>query len=242
MKKYFALLSVTIFLLSCKNEVKDNTRPVIETFSVIGAPIVGGSLTVSSLISDDQALGSYKVTLYDDFGFTADSIDETARLSHTGVYDFTEDLLTHLINEAISIPSNTSAGPYKISLEVLDKKGNQATKIIEETEIINSIDQPTISITFPANDTTFSGSDTLNIAGTLTDNVALGSIYFELSNSTGFYYTLNYDSVYSTSWDPAINGNAKIPFSSNTGSFDLLIEVTDTTGNMKRQTTSFTKN
>lgn len=240
---FFAIVGLSVFIGSCDKKNNDITRPVIETFDVYGLnPQVGGNINLGSLISDEQGLSSYKVTVYNDFGYTADTIEDTERLSFTNVVSFDQLITTHLVNQRVNFLANNSAGPYKISLEVVDNGGNESAKRTKSFELLNPSDQPQVTLNFPTEDTIFSGTDTLAIQGILTDNAVVKKATFALSNKDGYSYSTTVDSIYTASWDIANDGVIKLPFSSNTGMFDLTINVQDTSGNMKRVTTSFTKN
>lgn len=235
---------LTILTIGCVKQNQDNTKPSIDSFELYNVdPNVGGNFYLISIISDDKLLGSYKIEVYDDFGFEADSIEETTRLSLNNVITLPENIKVHSISETIAVPGTTSAGPYKISLEVLDAKGNLSSKQTKRFEVLNPSDQPSITLTFPKNDTTYNGgNDTLYVQGSIMDNAAIKSATFKIAHTNGYTTSLSANSILQSSWDISNDGEIKLPLNANTGKFTLVIEATDTSGNMKRSTTSFTKN
>jgi hypothetical protein len=246
MKFNILVLFVSVLLLnSCEKSVNDNEKPEIITFSLnTNNAIPGGQISLNANIADNNLLKSYKITVVDEFGFTADSIEETIRLTDLTVNLIENQVLYTINNYSLPISLNTSAGPYLFKLSVLDDKGNESIEKIENFEIINSIDQPTVSLTEPTNSSIYNQGDTIYLAGLIQDNIALQEIKFECSNDNSLFFSEQFlfDTVLITNFNVSTDGNAKIPLPLFTGNYTLMTNIKDTTGNFKASFITFSVN
>ena len=99
---------MAIGLFSC-NQDDDTNSPSVESMLVNGIDqlgtlvlLAGNDLTISTTVTEDIELSSYRIQVVADFTASAPfSYDQTTNASGT----------TASINETISIPANTTAGP-----------------------------------------------------------------------------------------------------------------------------------
>lgn len=245
MKNFLLYIILLLIVISCKKTINDSEKPKVITFFInTTAATPGGQITLQADISDNNLLKSYKISVIDNFGFTADSIEETVRLSDVLVKEIDNRQLYTINDYSLPIPLNTSAGPYTIKLSVLDEKGNESIEKTQSFEITNTPNQPTINITNPTSSSSYNQGDTIYMAGNTQDNVALRNVKIQCSNTTSTFYNTTFilDTVLNTSFDFSTDGNIKIPLPAVTGSYTLQTSTTDTVGNLKVVTTNFTVN
>lgn len=243
--KHLFLLIIVVSTISCKKEINDKEIPTINSFSLnTTTPSVGSQLIINADISDNNLLSSYKITVLDDFGFTADSIEETTRLSHVAVTAIDNNSNHTISNSTIDIPSNTSSGPHVVKLAVLDTKGNENSEEEIYFDVINSIDGPTVSITEPTTSSTYNQGDTIFVAGLIQDNVAIEEIKLETSNLNGTFSTeiFSFDTTIVTSFNIVTDGNVQISIPSLSGDYTLKTSVKDTVGNFNTNYINFIVN
>jgi hypothetical protein len=243
--KHLLALIIVIAFVSCKKEVNDDEKPeIITTFLSTSTPQVGTQLKFSADISDNYLIGSYKIYVVDNFGFTADSIEETNRLWHLSVTEIENQNVHTINNYTINIPTTASAGPYSLTLTVLDSKGNESAKKELYFEVINNTNQPTISIIEPVVSSVYNQGDTIYVGGTIQDDIAIEEISFNANNSNGTFFnqSIYYDTIITTSFDVVTDGNIKIALPAVSGDYSLTTSVKDTVGNFKIKTTNFTVN
>ncbi len=243
--KHTRALITLLFLgvLSCKKEVKDNIKPVISSIAISSTPATGTTVNIIASVSDDISLGTYKITIVDDFGFDADSIEDTKRFTYTYVGEI-EDETSFNISIPLTIDANIAAGPYILNMSLIDRKGNQAESKILDFEIINSADQPTLSISNPVQNSNYNINDSIVLTGIITDDKAIQSIEFNTTTPNGLYDTqlFQFDIVVIDTWNIQADGDVKIYLPSTIGDYELETEVRDTSGNMKRETINFLVN
>ncbi len=205
MKNYFFLFG---FLLAaatgCKKE-QDTTAPTFEIVSltpdattalVCGAssdnviPIIGGNpLAINFRLTDDTELGQYKIDIHDDFDCHGHEGERTTMPDIWELVDVVDISGTdESVSRALDVPAEVRAGDYHFQISVLDAAGNINTNTpIYTLRIQNPSDlvAPTLTRTAPAdNDFSLSRGTTMQVAGSLGDNLSLDGATLELSYET----------------------------------------------------------
>lgn len=247
----FIALACSLVFASCNTNEDDTNSPVVTAFQVNGLSfgtieiLAGNNILVTALITEDIAMDSYRVRVVADFtpvSGTPFSFDQT---SNSGS-------LTTTVNETIAVPASAIAGPYKVILTATDAAGRES-----EMKIAFAITSPTqadINLTSPTPNFTVAFTDTIVLVGTVTDDVDIVSIAIvaEPAQQSGglvaaggpFYdgaFNLNGSS--DTTWDFAEVQNSAayviVPSGITTGSYQLEIRATDSSGNVAIETVPF---
>jgi len=214
-KIFIAVLCFIAVLSACKKDKDVVIAP--PTISGLEVGIYNGKVGyVGSdlhLAADIEAAGKIKtieVEIHKENG---------AGWEFTKVYDEFAGLLNTEFHKHVDIPSTAQTGEYHLHLKVTDMKGNQ-TEVESELELqVNTDTQaPTITVTTaPTANQPFNLGQSINISGTITDNVAVGGYLVALvrsgtpvSNSTVIIMDLKYfQDQKQVSFNSSINAGAQ---------------------------------
>jgi len=184
--------------------MSDDTDTKITSFLIEGDTIytaaVPTTVNFSYSASDNGGLGEFRFDISDDFSGL-----ELASGGSNYMFSFTGSLSGSTASTGLTLDifDSATAGPYKVTFDVIDAIGNSA----EQAEVDLILTNPVMSvITLLSYTDTLSPDDTLFLTGTIDDLDLLGieGINITLIDPSNVnYYTVNYD--YSdttvTTWD-----------------------------------------
>ncbi len=160
MKKHLFLgiiIALTVILISCENQVKDTTPPIISEAEFLPADCdiyyVGETLLVHFVCSDDSELGNYNIEIHSNFDHHThgtsgvDCDEETDEEQHhedeehnhedvEGAWVYNQDFTissgqtSAVIDLAIPIPDDAVEGDYHFMLRLTDRAGWQSIKAV----------------------------------------------------------------------------------------------------------------
>ena len=234
----FLSIVIAFILLSCK---KDITPPVIgeialnqhEDTLLINLD-TNTKVYIECLIEDDADLSQLRL-------FSANIISgvpSDSSIFQNFVYSMNKgiDSNPYFLMDSINIGSNTCTGLYSIDLSAIDTEGNEGHGD-EFVLWVFSSEAPSTNISSPdfAN-MAYAAGDTIYFQGTITDNIALKNIYFNLYDQDGLSIAsneYNYSDTIIPSWDYT-NNNAQIqlPTVMETGHYLMRIRIIDNDGNL----------
>ncbi len=134
------LLAVFAFI-SCENQLGDTTKPQIDLIAPADGDTLfaGDHIHFSMEVSDDVALGSYKVEIHNNFdGHTHDHVSpmhdhEEEPFAFNRVWsDIADKRNAHVHHHEIEIPSDVALGDYHFIVYCSDKAGN-------ETQVVSNV-------------------------------------------------------------------------------------------------------
>lgn len=238
----FLFLGISAVFMACSKD-EDENEPTIDFVNINGqasdiAINAGDDFVVLAQFTDDVELGECRVEVYNLF-----KTNEV--LSYLKIYELAGVTATQ--EWTIEMLDTTSSGPYMLELRLLDAAGNEADTFELNFEILQST-QPVISLTAPnmSQTLTSSASDTIDFAGTVTDDSDIELITVELYDDGSVLNTLTYnytDSVV-TSWDFSQIATDllyfTIPSTTEVGTYDLEVTASDIDGNYTRQSATVT--
>lgn len=215
-KIIIALLCFVTVLNACKKD-KDVVMeaPIISGLEVgisngkVG--YVGSDLHLGADIEAASKIKTIKVEIHKESG---------AGWEFTKVYDEFAGLLNTEFHKHVDIPSTAQTGEYHLHLKVTDMQGKE-TEVESELELqVNADTQaPTISVTTaPTANQLFNSGQSINISGTIADNVAVGGYLValvrsddtQISNSTVIIMDLKYfQDQKQISFNASINAGAQ---------------------------------
>ncbi len=143
----FAAALLSFSLVSC-DESGDTTKPTIE----LSGPAEGKELTANNDVhfkaelSDDVALGSYKIDIhpnFDDHSHSRSGDSSTEDFSYNNTWDdIAGQRNASLHHHKIFIPANATLGDYHFILYCVDAAGNEAY-VVHNIKIIAATAEPT---------------------------------------------------------------------------------------------------
>lgn len=246
---YFSILAIG-FSSCTKDDDDDSTAPSIKNATINGLDedisiSIGNELNFEALLSDDEALGQFKIDIHDIF----DGHSHGKKASTPWVYTQTFDLsgTSQNFQGKITVDNSATAGPYHSILRLIDEAGNESDFTEIDFMILNG-DEAQIAISAPdfSSEVHLDKGDTLKIMGQITDNVDLEEIIVRLeedhdSHSHGkkqedALYETDFDLTGSSdlTWDFQIDGqmNIVIPTSAESGDYIFVVIVKDNEGNL----------
>lgn len=131
----FTALVITTSLVSCSKDGGDTTKPEINLTSPAEGATLGtdGDVHFEMELSDDVALGSYKVEIHSNFdGHTHASVtrsdsDETTAFSYNNTWSDIEGQRNATIHHhEIIIPADATHGDYHFIVYCTDAAGNES--------------------------------------------------------------------------------------------------------------------
>lgn len=147
----------------------------------------GQEIHVEGTAKDNKELSQLKIDIHDAFdghshgrlasGATAFSVIRVVNLSGKE-YKFHED---------ISIPVNTLAGKYHVTVSVVDEAGNLSNVIERDIYIRNSTDliPPVVTVTAPTADQTVMLNGSLQVQASILDNEEIEEVKIKIKNAAG---------------------------------------------------------
>jgi hypothetical protein len=257
MKSLFLSATALMLLFSACQKDLDTTAPTFDIVSltpnagagtVCGAavtnaiPITGGNnLVINFRVSDNEALGQYKIDIHDDFDCHGHDGERTTPPNIWLVQDVVDiDGEAQTISRTLTVPANVRAGNYHFQIKVLDAEGNENNSTpIYTLQILNPNDteSPDLVVNTPATrDISLQRGDLLTVAGVATDNAALENGKLEL-----IYETPTGDRVTAQTYTfSAADGNSKnfsldftIPNSFTAGEYHFELKLYDNVGNVE---------
>lgn len=227
----FSAFSTALFLGSCKKDRPDTIAPSVFLVRVNGAAesgtaAAGSTITFYAEIKDNVNLKQFKVDIHDAFDGHDDrntpySVQYVYSISGTAAFE----------TKSISIPATASSGPYHIKVTALDEAGMESN-IYQYDLTVTQTGQPVINITSHNLDSLYiNAGDTLNLAGTVTDDVDIDSvnIYLENPSGTNIYSQLN---GLPGAADVLYNVSSAVTGATTSGTYILIIRASDNDGNM----------
>lgn len=190
-KKFITVLTITllvesIFQSCSKKEDKDRLNPPTIThfqfgYEDSGEAFLGADLHIETEIIAEAKIDRIQVTIHPE-----GEHDKTITDDHEWEVDTTYTKFSGLKNttfhEHIEVPMEADTGHYHFHFIVIDMEGN--TKEMErELHIETLVDTEAPQLTVmnhPTEDQVFQSGETLQISGTITDNLAVGGLYVGL--------------------------------------------------------------
>jgi hypothetical protein len=226
---------VILMLSSCE---KDEELPSINYFHLNNSSDTvtfqfDDTVNIAFEASDNQNLDGYRLSLINNFSFTA--AKSNSLLNDITIGKFENPLTDSVVLAKILIDSNL-AGPYFATLEVNDLEGN-VTELLSRNFVISRPDAPTLNLTnIDNNPITINSTDSLTVEGTLNDDLDLISFQIKISNKKSLESilskTYSYTEVETTI---ALSGENLIKIGLNeveTGNYHIFFIVKDNTGNI----------
>lgn len=230
----------TLLFDSCKKDREDTIAPSVFIVRVNGAAeqttiSAGDTITIYSEIKDNVNLSQFRIDIHDNFiehsdRNTAFSSQLTYSISGTAVYE----------TKTIIIPTTASSGPYHIVVSALDEAGLESNIYQYDLTIIQA-GQPVITVTSHNIDSTITinVNDTINLVGTVTDDIDLDSVKIWLENSAGAkIYSI--DSYLAGSSDTLSNITTPVTGAIAVGTYSLIFRMLDSDGNYTMKETEVT--
>lgn len=160
-----------VFFTSCEKD--DITKPVISDLELgIGNSHVayaGADLHIQVEVEAVNNIDVIAVEIHQEEG-SSDEIEAT--------YDEFAGLKNTTFHKHVDIPAETPVGTYHVHITVTDQEGYQTT-VEEEIEIEGLVDEeaPVITVlSAPGNGQAFSNGQTIDISGSITDNISLAGL------------------------------------------------------------------
>lgn len=197
MKQSLIILSVLLFVFSCKDPKDDTSKSEKPTITIInqsspavseqlcGAPFdnvlkvaTGDTLRFTFVFKGSNPLSQYKIDVHNNFD--CHEHGKSVDWSVLKIVDLTGTEVT--IEEELIVPQNASAGNYHMMIRLLDIYGYEADAREFNVIIYNVQDEedPEITLTNPVELSTFSHGDQVHFEGTITDNFSLEGGKFQL--------------------------------------------------------------
>jgi len=201
--RFFALmlfLSATIAFTSCSKdeddpaEEKDTTKPLIDLTSPADDTefLPGDVIPFSAVLSDDKALGSYKIDIHPGEGHDHKSADDNGAWSYQKSWSLPEGSTNETVSHSeIVVPEEvdglpTMPGDYHFLVYCTDKEGNEEF-VAHDIIIVEPADEtaPEISFSFtPEENQVYIRADTIKIEGSVTDNKHLSELLVAIMRTT----------------------------------------------------------
>jgi len=222
-------------VLGCEKIVEDEVRPKITQFAINSTTFVpGDNLTVIAGGSDDEDLGQVRIRVGPAF---SKSFSQWTFLRVVDI-DGRSDQRTF----NITVPDSALAGYYNVQLQYSDQRGNGS----KDSSIFFSVNRPgqvpeiLDFSTLPAADAsgviTLRNGDTLRFFGSAVDDEALRSVNFKLRSaldSDTQTSLMTFDTLI-TQWSITNEADSIFVNVVNAVPVRLLVQATDTTGNLTR--------
>lgn len=232
-----------VTLVGCKKEDVDTTVPSVDLFTINGAMeevtvSAGVAFQVAVEVSDNEALGQFKLDIHDDFdGHTHGKNWAPWDTLIIGNISGTNQQ----INLGIPVPSWAAAGAYHATLRLIDARGNEAPYQTMTLYITNG-SEPTINLTSPnfSSPVTFERGMSYALQGAISDDTGLDEIIIYLEEGHAhktaeepiFEFDVDLGGSIAT-WDFETDGNIviNIPQAAEIGDYILHIIAKDVDGN-----------
>lgn len=186
--KLFSLLTVLslAFLFVSCNKEDEIKAPVFNTFELgynnSGSAVIGDELHIDSEIIAEGKISTIRITIHHEGNHekrvlveTEWEFDSTYTTGYAGVKNID-------FHEHIDIPLTAEAGEYHFHMIVTDMEGNRSEKEADLLLIVPTDNvAPQVSISAaPADMQVFVNGEDIIIAGSVTDETALGGMYIGL--------------------------------------------------------------
>lgn len=242
MKRVLIVLSIlSLGIVSCKKT--DKTKPTVSIISPAeGTTVIAGQNIIFDLLMfDEGGLSQVKIDIHDDFN---------GHGHKSTIIPFSKIQVENLSGTEISrqievfIPDTAAAGPYHVSIEVVDLSGNLSVPLYREIIIKNLLDTiaPQLTIDSPVNGQTVNAGASIQFKGQATDNILLRKLEYSInrvgSDNKLAENVINF-SLAQESFDIQIPLSASV-FSS--GSYELTCILYDNIYNAETKLISFTFN
>lgn len=198
-----ALLFITN-LSSCKKDDPDKTPP---TIIAVAEPVAdeeflsGGEIHVEATASDDRDLSQVKIDIHsDDDGHSHGKVHSSSFFEVIKIVSVSGVLAS--FHEDIPIPSTAKAAKYHVILQAVDKAGNLSPLVERDIYIKNASDliAPVISISTPSENQMVQRDATMNVIGSITDNIGLEEVEIKVYRGSSLIFSTEID-VAGTSYD-----------------------------------------
>ncbi len=256
LKVGFIIAASGIIFSQCKRE-EDKTVPVFEMQSLSPAtvsdsiceepadnvvPIMSGqNLVFQFKITDNEALGQYKIDIHDDFDCHGHEGERSPVPTIWSVQDVVNmSGKEQVVSRTLQVPADVMAGNYHFQLKAIDAEGNENRETpIYTLQIRNSSDtvEPNFS-NLNTVATQISRGQTLTIAGTAADNLALenGKIELEYHNPSDIHATAqSYIFPTGAGVSASFSLSFQIPNDFATGMYEFELKLYDNVGNISEQ-------
>lgn len=183
-----AILSLSIFFQACKKEAEISKPVIIMTELGLNnskTAYAGGEFHMDAEVEAAGKIKTIAIEIHPEEDHESKSVQFWLGASGweaDTVYTNFEGLKNTSFHEHLEIPAEASAGHYHFHFVVTDMEGNQST-YEDEIEILKPNDnQAPVLIVSQAPDAgqVFSQGQTIQVSGSLTDDLALGGIYVAL--------------------------------------------------------------
>lgn len=182
-KIFIAVLCFVAVLSACKKDKDVVIAPPTISGLEVGiyngkVGYVGSDLHLAADIEAAEKIKTITVEIHKESG---------TGWEFTKVYDEFAGLKNTEFHKHVDIPATAQLGKYHLHLKVIDMQG-KATEVESELELqVNADNQaPTITVTTaPTANQQFNTGQSINISGTITDNVAVGGYLVALVRNDG---------------------------------------------------------
>ena len=234
MKTLLTFSILLTLLISCKKSDLVPPTLTIATVNNEASTILnfspGETFVVRTNISDNVALGQFKIDIHQDFDGHSHK-NTTVRYAEIRISNITGTSFD--LEETFTIPSDASSGVYHGTIRALDDEGNTSEPVIFYFNVVRE-NQPIVVMNLPQ---TIGSGTSLQVDGNLSsiDNADLKTVSIRVrSTKTGNTlhdenYILNENT---TLWNPFIDGNVTIPIPADEDEKIIFrIRVEDSNGN-----------
>ena len=212
MKKYLLLVFFSAFLISCKKS--DVTPPTVAVVTVNNEAneildlSPGDTFVVRTAISDNEALGQFKIDNHHDFDGHSHK-NNMVRYTEIRIKDI--EGTSYNLEETFTIPLDAASGTYHGTIRALDAEGNTSEPRLFYFNVARP-DQPTIVMDLPE---TIAPGAVLQVIGMISaiDDAELKAVRIRVrSPKTGnTLHTETYNLGPNTIvWNPFVDGNVSI--------------------------------
>ena len=179
---FIAILSLSI--ISCDKDESDDVNPPVITawefgYENTGLAYAGSDLHIEAQIEAEGKVNTIQVTIHPE-GEHKNLMHEEWEVDTT--YTKFAGVINPTFHEHLDVPAEADTGHYHFHFIIIDMEGNVTEKEAElEVQYPTDNEAPTITITnAPQANQEFTNGETINITGTIADNIALGGIYVGL--------------------------------------------------------------
>jgi len=175
------IAAVILIFAACKND-DEISKPEISGFELgyenSKTAYKGSDLHMEAGIVAEGRINTIAVTIHPE----GEHLKSNEEWEVDTVYSKFNGLKNTIFHEHIDVPATADTGTYHFHFKVTDQDGNQ--KELEDDLIVKNPDDsepPVINVSSaPSVGQVFGLDETIEISGTVTDNIALGGIYIGL--------------------------------------------------------------
>ena len=242
-----SLLAISLFFLSCEKDgaPQDTVAPVIQQMLVNGSTVeseatAGGELVVNATLTDNEALGEFKIDIHDVFdGHGHGKV--LASWTYVAIHPLSGTQMAMI--DSIAIPAEAAAGPYHVIGRLIDASGNEAAYVENELVLTNG-SEPSIMMSNPdpSIENDWEPGMSYALEGMITDDEGIDEVLITLEKAGDHQhgklaeaplFSGDYDLGGIKSWNLMQDGNVvvAIPADAEHADYKLIIKAKDIAGN-----------